>query len=306
MKRFIKRLLLFLGAVLILYPLMIWVIGSVFHKGTSTITTKFGHQSIYKNKLSEIENYGQVDLLIIGSSHAYRGFDTRNFKKIGLKTYNLGTSAQSPLQSAYLLRKYLDIFKPKYVIWEMYPRMFCVDGVSAGIIHLLNDSITPSMIFSSLKTKNIQYINTAIYNYVDQKINGLETTFNKITYPQIAGGYFEHIDTTVSKYQRSVHNLEINNHQMDAFKEGVEEIKKYNAQVILVEAPLTKYYYSKIENYVAFAENFKSFKNYYRYNNMEELYDSIHFYDSHHLNYKGVKLFNNRLIIDLQKDSIFK
>lgn len=306
MRKFIKNLLLFAITILIIYPFIIWGIGSIFYKGTNTIVTQSNDVSVYEKKISEITHHEPVDVLIIGSSHAFRGFDTRSFEQIGLKTYNLGTSAQSPINSNYLLKKYLPIFKPKFIIWEMYPRMFSVDGVAQSIIQLINDSITTSMIFESLKSKNIQSINTSIYHFVNQKIKGFELTRKKIKYPQIAGGYFEHIDTVFKHIPIEIHQIEINKLQMKAFNESIEEIKKNNAQVILVEAPVSKYYNSKIKNRDDFTEKFKHFKHYYIYNDMKSLSDSVHFYDFGHLNSKGVKIFNNQLLNDLQRDGVFK
>jgi len=36
--------------------------------------------------------------------------------------------------------------------------------------------------------------------------------------------------------------------------------------------------------------------NYYNFNEMINLVDTLHFYDSHHLNQKGVRLFNEKII----------
>ena len=35
---------------------------------------------------------------------------------------------------------------------------------------------------------------------------------------------------------------------------------------------------------------------YYNFNNIMEVDDSLHFYDAHHLNQDGVELFNEKLI----------
>jgi hypothetical protein len=43
--------------------------------------------------------------------------------------------------------------------------------------------------------------------------------------------------------------------------------------------------------------------NYYDFNNIVELDDSLHFFDRHHLNQKGVEKFNNKLIDVLELDT---
>jgi hypothetical protein len=37
------------------------------------------------SRLSEIKNYKDIDILFLGSSHTYRGFDTRIFLDSGYK-----------------------------------------------------------------------------------------------------------------------------------------------------------------------------------------------------------------------------
>lgn len=48
-------------------------------------------------RLSEVEDIKNIDILFLGSSHTYRGFDTRIFSKYGYSTFNLGTTSQTPI-----------------------------------------------------------------------------------------------------------------------------------------------------------------------------------------------------------------
>ena len=72
------------------------------------------------DRFNEIENYSDIDILFLGSSHAYRGFDPRIFKQHGYSTFNLGSSSQPPYNSYFLLKQYVDILKPKTVLMEVY------------------------------------------------------------------------------------------------------------------------------------------------------------------------------------------
>ena len=56
------------------------------------------------SRLLEINKHQNVDVLFLGSSHAYRGFDTRIFKESGIASFNLGSSSQAPVQSLLLLK----------------------------------------------------------------------------------------------------------------------------------------------------------------------------------------------------------
>ena len=46
-----------------------------------------------------------------------------------------------------------------------------------------------------------------------------------------------------------------------------------------------------------------TYSKFYNFNEIIDLNDSLHFFDSHHLNQNGVKIFNNKLIelLDINK-----
>ncbi len=80
---FFKRLSIFFVFALILYVLLIYI-GEEFlsRKFKPNINYKINHNYL---RLKEVKNTSDVDLLFLGSSHAYRGFDTRLFKEAGYK-----------------------------------------------------------------------------------------------------------------------------------------------------------------------------------------------------------------------------
>src|SRR5690554_458534 len=108
MKRFCITLLVFFVFSFFLYVILLYTMGTFAPAiATPNILNKdiVGHT---ETRLKEVKSFGDVDILFLGSSHAYRGFDTRIFKKAGFRSFNLGTSAQTPLQTQILLRRYLD------------------------------------------------------------------------------------------------------------------------------------------------------------------------------------------------------
>src|SRR5690606_34946967 len=90
------------------------------------------------SRLSEADTIQNVDILIIGSSHAYRGYDVRLFGSNGSKVFNLGSSAQTPIQTEYLVNKYINDFKPKFIVFDIYPKVLCIDGVESTMDLLSN------------------------------------------------------------------------------------------------------------------------------------------------------------------------
>ena len=53
----------------------------------SNINYRIGSSGHMYSRLLEVKSYGRVDLLFLGSSHTYRGFDTRIFSKYGYELW---------------------------------------------------------------------------------------------------------------------------------------------------------------------------------------------------------------------------
>ena len=67
------------------------------------------------------KNNENLDLIFLGSSHAYRSFDPEIFNsKLGVKSFNMGHSSQNPVDSYYVLKEVLKYQKPKVVVFEQY------------------------------------------------------------------------------------------------------------------------------------------------------------------------------------------
>ena len=95
MKKFIFQLFAFFLFSSLIYIIGVGILGSIFPKGeVSNIIYKKGFNGHLYSRINEIDKYDEVDILFLGSSHAYRGFDTRIFKAEGYSSFNLGSSAR--------------------------------------------------------------------------------------------------------------------------------------------------------------------------------------------------------------------
>ena len=74
-------------------------------------------KGIFQRTRSEIDTIKNVDIIFLGSSHAYRAFDPDIFQNHGFSSFNLGSSSQSPLNSYFLMKKYIQ--KCNTVIMEL-------------------------------------------------------------------------------------------------------------------------------------------------------------------------------------------
>ncbi len=252
-------------------------------------------------RLNDIPKKRSVKLLFIGSSHAYRGFDPRIFENEGYTCFNLGTSSQTPIQTNYLLKKYLDKLNPQTVIYEVNPEILASDGLESTLDIIANDHLNLESVELALDTKNIKSYNTFIYSYFRQVI-GIKNQTPDISHKGDNyienSGYVEKIyffDTTNVIKEKI--DYQIRASQLLAFKSIIEQLKSFSCTIILIQAPVSRREYNQYTTTQKADSIFNSYGTYYNFNtNRKYLSDSLHFYDSHHLNQKGVIIFNKKVL----------
>lgn len=263
------------------------------------INYKIGSYGHMHSRLSEVKNYSNVDILFLGSSHAYRGFDTRIFAENGYKTFNLGSSSQTPIQTKVLINRYLHKLNPKIVIYEVFPTTLTADGVESSLDIIANDKNDINSLHMALKINNIKTYNTLIYG-LTRDILKLNTSFSekiiKGNDKYISGGFVEKkIDFyKPSKFEKK--EISFRKNQLRAFSDIIQMINDKNIKLILVYAPITKINYESYINNNYFDSVMREYSDYYNFNEIITLNDSLHFYDSNHLNQNGVSIFNKKLI----------
>lgn len=256
------------------------------------------------NRLSEVKDIDKLDILFLGSSHTYRGFDTRIFNKNGLKTFNLGSSAQSPIQTKALINRYLDRLEPKLVVFEVYPPTLSIDGVESSLDIISNDDNDLHSYQMAIEINKIRTYNTLLYATIRDVLN-LDDAFS---YPTkqgedtyISGGYVEKEISYFKTQNYPNKEITLNNKQVSAFENILETLRHKEIEYILVYAPISKNLYSSYTNNKYYDSLMSSYGNYYNFNKIMRLNDSLHFYDPNHLNQLGVELFNNELITIINK-----
>jgi hypothetical protein len=300
MKRFIISILLFLLFLMVSYPLLIFV-------WTSCSISELPNLKYHKvanhhmhTRLKEVKNIKNVDILFLGSSHAYRGFDTRIFNNKGYTSFNLGSSIQTPLQTKLLLNRYLNQINPKTIIYEVYPPIFSNEGIESALDIIANDENDRFSIYMAFKVNHIKVYNLLIYTLMKDLFN-LNASYrepmekDKDTY--ISGGFVERkIQYYKKKSESKDKKFVLNEDQSIAFNEIKRIAKEKNIELILVYAPVTSSLYYSYSNNQVFDSIMTNNSRYYNFNKILSLNDSLCFYDSDHLNQNGVKIFDNKLI----------
>ncbi|MBI0399333.1 hypothetical protein [Cyclobacterium marinum] len=267
---------------------------------------KIGANGHLYSRVSEIKNFKDVDILFLGSSHTYRGFDPRIFSEYGYKSFNLGSSAQSHIQTKVLFDRYFETLNPKVVIYEVYPATFHFDGVESSLDLISNDKNDFYSLEMVLKINNIKTYNTFFYCVIRDFL-GLNESFTESPYKgnnkYISGGYVENKMDYFKPYPLEEKEVTIKDSQFEPFVEIVEELKQRNIELVLVYAPIPRVNYDSYTNTTYFDSLMSTYSTYYNFNEIVTLEDSVHFIDSHHLNQNGVEEFNKKLIEILEKDN---
>jgi hypothetical protein len=258
-------------------------------------------------RFKEVDTLNDIDILFLGSSHAYRGFDTRNFDSIGFRAFNLGSSAQTHDQTQILLKRYLKELNPKLVVYEVFPNVFKNSGIESNLDLINNDIVDYLNFKSALRVNNIQVYQTLAHAYYKQKFKSQNKikSYTRSNDTYIKGGYVEKAIKPKYTHSTSRKGWELNELQKSSFKQNIEMFNSENIKYILVFAPVSSSYYESID-LKKFNNFIRSYGNYYDFNRISNMNDSLHFYDPHHLTQEGVDKFNTDFIHILKDHVLIK
>ena len=309
MKKFLLNLLKFIAFAIPFYVITIclwsWMMPQFLAKNTRNKLASYGH--LY-SRAREAENIKNPDILVLGSSHAYRGFDTRVFSDAGISAFNLGSSSQSPINTQVLLKQYLHLIKPKLVVYEVYPGTLCIDGVESSLDMLSNGKIDKNALEMSLKINNFLTYNTLFYGYFRQTFNlnksVKEPEKQKEDFYIKGGGY---VETEYRKYKPEILQKTkwiTNPSQIEALKQNIAILNDSKTPFILVQAPITKTLYNSKTNNQEIENLLQQLGTYKNFQNEINLDDQKDFYDDNHLNQEAVVKFNLKFIEYLKSQNI--
>ena len=300
MKQFFRSIALFTPFAVAVYVLLVVLTGN-FAAGLAGKNLKYrkGGIGFLYSRLQEIDTMKNVDILFLGSSHTYRGFDPRIFRRHGKRTLNLGSSAQSVLQTEVLLRRYLDRVRPAMIVWEISPASLISDGVESSLDIVSNDANDLWSFTMAARQNHITVYNTLIYSvYLDVFRQNAAFTEGrrKMDDLYIEGGFVQKNPQTYRIIDRVPAEVSINTKQFAAFERCLSLIRESGSRLVMVQAPIARSLYDSYLRHEEFDAQIGAYGPYYNFNKILDLHDSTHFYDSDHLNQAGVEEFNTALI----------
>jgi hypothetical protein len=314
MKLFVKRLLAFFPFGIIAYSfiLLTWSNLIPFEAFNKNLNYKMGSYGHLHSRIQEIDSIGEVDILVVGSSHAYRGFDPRIFDRYEIDLFNLGSSNQTPKQSYVLLESYLDTFNPSLVIYEVYPGIFQQDGLESTLDIVANGPLNQAVVEMALKSTSIKAFNALLNRFFIQGTGGYKS------YSEPLRKLKDH-DTYVSRgYVQKDGNYLRNQNLEDSYSWNVREdqwnylisIKEMLAgrgvDFLMVQSPIDSAYFKRIVNNEEVDRRLRSIGNYVNFNYVLSLHYGEDLYDLHHLRQTGVEKFNHQLIELLREKDYLK
>lgn len=256
-------------------------------------------------RFHEFNKSDVYDAIILGSSHAYRGYNTEVFGSEGLKVFNLGSSGQSLFNTKVIESNLINKNNCKLVILDIYPGTLQSDGFESTADLIANVSSDKLALELAKEAQDIRSVNMLFLRYLTHKFAG-KPYYEEKDY--VSGGYVRNRDSVKTKlnYESYFKSYNSSNKNMEALGQILSGLKSKGIPCILVNHPAPKEISE--EKYVRYIREMNEladsygveFKNYIHDHNLDS---KNHFYDYHHLNYAGATIFNQRLIAYLREKS---
>lgn len=299
MRRFLRDIALFLPLAACVYAAAVVAWGSISDLGTpSNLFYRRGAYGHTHTRLAEAKSAGPVDVLVVGSSHAYRGVDPRELAREGYTSFNLGTSAQTPPQTLLLLGRYLDSLSPRVLVYEVYPPALDFDARESALDIISNDRNDLASWRMAWRLRDARVLNTLIYATF-RDLLGLNDGFAeppvKDADTYITGGYSQISWGPVAAKPHPSQSYAMTPGRLAQVAQVARMARDRGIRPVLVYAPVTRTLYDSYLNNSQFADAMRQIAPYYDYNRLTTLGDSLLFYDDGHLTRRGAALFTQAL-----------
>lgn len=304
-RRFLRDVGVFLLVLVPFYVVLLNMLAFVVpHKLLRNVDYPLAGHGHMLSRLRDVERTGPVDVLFLGSSHTYRGFDPRIFAAHGWPSFNLGSSGGSPLQTEAMVDRYLERLDPKLVVFEVHPSRFEDEGLESTLDLVANGGMDARTWELVLHLRHVKALNAALHATVRAVLGldaDLEQPVARLGDLYVGNGYVEHKAAEFEAEGRLKPRMAIyRDDQVAAFERTLAKLRAGGRTVVLVEAPVTKWFRASYGDHDDFAARMKRMAPYMDFSSMAGLEDSLHFYTKGHLDQAGVEIFDAVLIDSLQ------
>lgn len=238
------------------------------------------------------------DVVVLGSSHAYRGYDPELFARQGIDLFNLGSSGQTAMNTHYLLDDLLSAENTGLLIVEVSKAYLESDGLESTCELVQNIPLERAAVRMALSLRDPRAANLLALRWA---MHGQEPIYRSENYT--AKGYCRHTTNAPADLEHR------HTGRFDPLPDQVEHLRSIIAlcaergiPLVLVSHPIPPR--SDPERHRLFAEFLYGLvagteARYLDLATALELDDQQHFADHSHLNQAGVERFVPALIDSL-------
>jgi hypothetical protein len=299
MKLIVRNSLKVLLAALVIYAAVIFIFSNV--QLIDRRMSSFFIPNMQRNGGQEMQmmrdltsSQTKYDAIVLGSSHAYRGYDPRIFEQSEISLFNAGTSAQNAKGSLVLYNEYLrdrsDVF-----ILDIYDPVFELEGTESNM-RLIQNVPSNDAAFDLVKqevkmyTLNALAVRMASLNPIDEAPNS----------DYIKNGFCEKkgILYAVEPLNDSV--FDENEEMFEAFETVIKQMQADGKRIVLCSHPLPaslglhNYHDKFLARFTPLIQRLGV--QYIDLTYYTEGFGINEFADLSHLNQQGVELYNRLLL----------
>ncbi len=238
------------------------------------------------------------DVIFVGSSRTYRGYDPEIFEMNGLTTWNLGSGNQTIDISTQIIKNYITPQNCKMLMVDLYPLALSGNPIESSSDLITNISKNSAALDIAINMKDSRALNLFVTRICNFDLNPISKAsdykgkgfcINQETYPE---QYLEQPSLDSKIGDISAENLK-------KLESLLAYCSKKNINLVLVISPTTKFYTKELLD--VFLSSTKPIIDKYNitlldYSKKLNLNTKDFFYDADHMNYQGVKIFNKKLI----------
>jgi hypothetical protein len=286
-----------------------YVLADVNYKDVSLLNRANNFYSVKGNNVyrtfNEFDKSKQWDVLVVGSSHAYRGYSPAIFEASGYEMYNLGSSGQS-IRETYFIVEDLEV-QPKLLIIDLHVGSFESDGTESAsnlIANVPSDDLAKGIAFSEFNWMLFSaYSKRVLEN--DKLPVFLDSEKDREAFYKGFVGSNDSVKNEID-YSELGKEFSPNEFSFEYLAKLIKIAEERKIEMVFVTHPVPKEFekkemndFSKEVKKVLSDHNFKWLN--FAFSNSDKFNSQTDFFDSNHLNLNGVKKFNALLLSRLKK-----
>lgn len=300
----VKNIFLYIGIQIFVFLLIVTLLSSMKVRGirlwsliNENVISEGGQTKLMFEDLKKFKP-DHTAYFVIGSSHAYRGYDPRIFKNAGIELFNMGTSGQN-MKDSYTLIK-TNRSKIQNLIVDVYPgvleevaeesTLMLIQNASetATAFEFLKNNITINSInnmtsrLCDLNPKPMAYQENYVYNGYVQRETYYKSDTSRTYDAFVPGGNFKYLDSLLNFVSINHIKTCLASHPLKWNRSY--RIYYQNSYLPRLQKLLSKYPAISFYDYTLTHSN----------------NDSL-FSDANHLNQNGVNYYNSKLIAHLKQ-----